>query len=125
LGGFIQLCLSVEDRCFDLPIHNQGHFIGANYQAIGDVMAVGIGLNNFGKIFASIRTSPTLIGWPVGSFTIPSRNRRCRKFSEFYSACPDFSGPTLLIARLLVGRVSLPLPFFVSNNFNYHRGHGH
>jgi len=77
-GGFIQLCLGIEDHCFDLPIHNQGHFIGANYQAIGDVMAVGL----------------------LASRTQPNRNRHCRKFSEFYSACPDFSGPALLITRL-------------------------
>ena len=36
-------------------------------------MATGIGLNDLGKIFASIRTSVPLIGRPVGSFTTPSR----------------------------------------------------
>src|SRR6266446_7152350 len=44
------LRLGVGDRCFDLSVDKESGLVGGNSQAIADVVAVGISLDNLGKI---------------------------------------------------------------------------
>jgi hypothetical protein len=84
LSGFAQLRLGIEDRCFDLSIDNESDLISGNSQAIADVMAVGIGLNNLGKI---LRFNPDIGAFyrsAGGVFHEPFENRGASVAAERY-----------------------------------------
>ena len=63
LSVFARLRGGIEDRCLDGSIDNESGFVNASWEAIGGVMAGGIGLNNPGKI-----TSVCCFDPDVGAF---------------------------------------------------------
>ena len=84
LSGFARLRLGINDGCFDLSTDHESDFISANSQAVAGVMAVGVGLNNLGKI---LRFNPDIgaFDWmAVGVFHKSFKNRGASPDGECY-----------------------------------------
>ena len=84
LSGLARLRLGVGDRCFDLSIDNQTDLISGNSQAIADVVAVGISLDNLGNILR-FNSDIGAFDWSaIGVFHNPFKDRRASQNGEGY-----------------------------------------
>src|SRR6266540_4789625 len=83
LSGFAGLRLGVEDRCLDLSIDQESDFISANCEAIANVMAGGIRLDDLGKI-SRFNADISAFDWTLAGVFHDPFNRRASPDGDRY-----------------------------------------